>query len=299
MACKKYQRKLSRLLDGELSPRDVSELTSHLADCDKCRTALEGYKSLSNELSRDPELPEGFTQTVMEAVRAASAQKAPKTATTRIYARRRFPVFRVASAAAVAAVALLITVSLNGNRKSAAPMYDSSAEIGAYADTSAPNAGNGYDADSAPAPSPAPAPAAAAPAGIAPMPTTTPYATVEPELAPQAPVPPAGSFNPTDGGALEQPAPKDGIIAGGEAPDAPRENEPAYVTAPATREVFYITGELPDILKDAEMTSLDGGVFLIEITPDTAKMLFELGFSPSENAQELLDIPEFAVIYSK
>jgi putative zinc finger protein len=50
--------RLSHYLDGELSPDEVEQLQAHLAECDRCSTALDAYRKVDGSLGRlEPDRP--------------------------------------------------------------------------------------------------------------------------------------------------------------------------------------------------------------------------------------------------
>ena len=74
--CDKYLERLSVWLDGALTQEEERELSEHLARCPSCwemREQLSALRDGFGELE-ESEAPEGFTQGVMERVRAEEKQ---------------------------------------------------------------------------------------------------------------------------------------------------------------------------------------------------------------------------------
>lgn len=77
MRCTEIQHTFDDFLDGQLSDHDRSAVTSHLAECDACKTAMEAERKFRQMLKESP-VPEpdpGFTARVMR--RVSDHQKAP------------------------------------------------------------------------------------------------------------------------------------------------------------------------------------------------------------------------------
>ena len=77
MSCDKYLELLSARLDGALTVEEERELEEHLANCPGCRAAgaqLAALQGTFPELE-EIEVPEGFTQGVMDRIRAEGRPK--------------------------------------------------------------------------------------------------------------------------------------------------------------------------------------------------------------------------------
>lgn len=101
MNCDYYLELLSARLDGALTESEERELEAHLEACPACRAAgaqLTALQSAFAELEEAP-APEGFTQDVMDRVRAADK-------TVPLFRRPRFRVLAGLAACAVLAVGL-------------------------------------------------------------------------------------------------------------------------------------------------------------------------------------------------
>lgn len=79
ISCERAWELLSQQLDGPLSPQERQELEEHLASCPACRNDREELIQMDQALRGlgEMEAPAGFTQRVMDQVRAES-QKRPK-----------------------------------------------------------------------------------------------------------------------------------------------------------------------------------------------------------------------------
>ena len=75
--CDKYLERLSAWLDGALTQEEERELSEHLARCPNCREMREQLSALRDGFGEleESEAPEGFTQGVMERVRAEEKPK--------------------------------------------------------------------------------------------------------------------------------------------------------------------------------------------------------------------------------
>lgn len=77
MDCDKYMELLSARLDGALTEEEERELEEHLAACPDCRAVgaqLSALQGAFPELEEIP-VPEGFTQSVMDRIRAEEPKK--------------------------------------------------------------------------------------------------------------------------------------------------------------------------------------------------------------------------------
>lgn len=77
MDCDRYLELLALHLDGELSEEEDRERNEHLAVCPDCRAAgaqLAALQGMFGELEEVP-APEGFTQSVMDRIRAVESPK--------------------------------------------------------------------------------------------------------------------------------------------------------------------------------------------------------------------------------
>ena len=84
--CAFYLELMSQGLDGQLSPEGEGSLKRHLDDCDQCRLIHRQLCEIHEELSgwEEAEVPDGFTQRVMERIRGLDTRPAPKRAPLRV-----------------------------------------------------------------------------------------------------------------------------------------------------------------------------------------------------------------------
>lgn len=78
MDCDRFLELLSARLDGALTEEEKRELEEHLAVCPDCRTVgaqLSALQGAFPELEEAATAPEGFTQGVMDRIRASEAPK--------------------------------------------------------------------------------------------------------------------------------------------------------------------------------------------------------------------------------
>lgn len=113
MKCTDFLDQLSAYMDGELSPDEMDAMRNHAKECPSCGEALAQAENVRQQLRalRSAKPPIGFTEHMMDAVRAADQQENPK----RAYRpkKRRFG-WRSITGIAAAAAALLIAVPLLG-----------------------------------------------------------------------------------------------------------------------------------------------------------------------------------------
>jgi len=76
-SCSYYLELLSQSLDQPLSPAEQADLQSHLDQCPDCRLLAQQLTQIHSELSvwEEQEVPEGFTQRVMDQIRALDTPK--------------------------------------------------------------------------------------------------------------------------------------------------------------------------------------------------------------------------------
>lgn len=68
-SCEQMQKRISCMIDNELSEAELSELKAHIAGCPECRQLYEAFFAVSAELSELEEMPESVAPKVMEAIR--------------------------------------------------------------------------------------------------------------------------------------------------------------------------------------------------------------------------------------
>ena len=79
--CEEFAPLLSAFVDGELTEEERAEVLAHVSECEKCRRLLGELTALHAALGEleDEDVPAGFTEGVMAAVRAEKAAKKPQT----------------------------------------------------------------------------------------------------------------------------------------------------------------------------------------------------------------------------
>ena len=75
--CGYFSNLISLSLDGQLTPEQASALETHLSQCPQCRELAKQLAQIRVELDtwEDSEVPEGFTQEVMDRIRALEHEK--------------------------------------------------------------------------------------------------------------------------------------------------------------------------------------------------------------------------------
>ena len=71
--CEKLSALLDAFIDGELPEAEANQVRRHLAECENCRAYVADAFAMRDALEdlADIQVPEGFSQTVMDAVRNA------------------------------------------------------------------------------------------------------------------------------------------------------------------------------------------------------------------------------------
>ena len=106
--CEEFAPLLSAFVDGELTEEERAEVLAHVSECEKCRRLLGELTALHAALGEleDEDVPAGFTEGVMAAVRAEKAAKKPQTKKRSAW-RRWMP---MAACAAIVALAAAVTI---------------------------------------------------------------------------------------------------------------------------------------------------------------------------------------------
>ena len=75
--CEDYAALLDLYVDGELSPEDMDRVRAHLETCSGCRAYVDDALAIRAAFPdvEDTEVPTGFAESVMSAVRAAAQEK--------------------------------------------------------------------------------------------------------------------------------------------------------------------------------------------------------------------------------
>ena len=102
--CEEFAPLLSAFVDGELTEEERAEVLAHVSECEKCRRLLGELTALHAALGEleDEDVPAGFTEGVMAAVRAEKAAKKPQTKKRSAW-RRWMPMAACAAIVALAA----------------------------------------------------------------------------------------------------------------------------------------------------------------------------------------------------
>ncbi|MDO4315248.1 MAG: zf-HC2 domain-containing protein, partial [Oscillospiraceae bacterium] len=80
--CDDYAALLDLFVDGELSPAEMADVQAHLDGCPGCRAYVDDALALRAAFpdAEDTEVPAGFAEGVMAAVRAQDAPEQPQSA---------------------------------------------------------------------------------------------------------------------------------------------------------------------------------------------------------------------------
>ena len=150
--CEEFAPLLSAFVDGELTEEERAEVLAHVSECEECGRLLGELTALHAALGEleEEDVPAGFTEGVMAAVRAEKAAAKPR-AKKRSAWRRWMP---MAACAAIIALAAAVTIPQMDQKKaadSAAPAAPESTQMYA-ADTFDATAGaSASDAEDEPA----------------------------------------------------------------------------------------------------------------------------------------------------
>jgi hypothetical protein len=112
MGCKKYEKWISDLLDGELSVKRSRQLDTHLAQCTACRAYKERLRLLQKEALRleNPDFPSGYWEEFSGKLAARLATGQPEGPGLRLgWGSWRWA---LAGAAVLVAVALSLVLAL-------------------------------------------------------------------------------------------------------------------------------------------------------------------------------------------
>ena len=106
--CEEFAPLLSAFVDGELTEEERAEVLAHVSECEKCRGLLGELTALHAALGEleDEDVPAGFTEGVMAAVRAEKAAAKPQVKKRSTW-RRWMP---MAACAAIVALAAAVTI---------------------------------------------------------------------------------------------------------------------------------------------------------------------------------------------
>ena len=78
--CDEFAALLDPYIDGELSPEETARVREHLRSCGVCRAYVQAALIMRDAFpeAEDTEVPDGFAEGVMAAIRADAALKAAR-----------------------------------------------------------------------------------------------------------------------------------------------------------------------------------------------------------------------------
>ena len=119
--CEEFAPLLSAFVDGELTEEERAEVLAHVSECEKCRRLLGELTALHAALGEleDEDVPAGFTEGVMAAVRAEKAAM-PRMKKPSAW-RRWMPMAACAAIVALAAAVTIPRTEMKQETTSAAP----------------------------------------------------------------------------------------------------------------------------------------------------------------------------------
>ena len=138
--CEEFAPLLSAFVDGELTEEERAEVLAHVSECEKCRRLLGELTALHAALGEleDEDVPAGFTEGVMAAVRAEKAAKKPQ-AKKRSAWRRWMPMAACAAIVALAAAVTIPRTAMKQEANDAAPAAPAAQEEQAMFSMAAPH----------------------------------------------------------------------------------------------------------------------------------------------------------------
>ena len=139
--CEKCRRLLGELtaLHAALGELESAAVRAHLSECEDCRARLDEYVQLTGEMLAlgEEDVPAGFTEGVMAAVRAEKAAKKPQ-AKKRSAWRRWMPMAACAAIVALAAAVTIPRTAMKQEANDAAPAAPAAQEDQAMFSMAAP-----------------------------------------------------------------------------------------------------------------------------------------------------------------
>lgn len=138
--CEEFAPLLSAFVDGELTEEERAEVLAHVSECEKCRRLLGELTALHAALGEleDEDVPAGFTEGVMAAVRAEKAAKKPQTKKRSAW-RRWMPMAACAAIVALAAAVTIPRTAMKQEANDAAPAAPAAQEDQAMFSMAAPH----------------------------------------------------------------------------------------------------------------------------------------------------------------
>ena len=120
--CEEFAPLLSAFIDGELTEEERAEVLAHVSECEKCRRLLGELTALHAALGEleDEDVPAGFTEGVMAAMRAEKAAAKPQVKKRSTW-RRWMPMAACAAIVALAAAVTIPRTAMKQEANDAAP----------------------------------------------------------------------------------------------------------------------------------------------------------------------------------
>ena len=137
--CEEFAPLLSAFVDGELTEEERAEVLAHVSECEKCRRLLGELTALHAAFGEleDEDVPAGFTEGVMAAVRAEKAAKKPQVKKRSTW-RRWMPMAACAAIVALAAAVTIPRTAMKQEANDAAPAAPAAQEDQAMFSMAAP-----------------------------------------------------------------------------------------------------------------------------------------------------------------
>jgi len=137
--CEEFAPLLSAFVDGELTEGERAEVLAHVSECEKCRRLLGELTALHAALGEleDEDVPAGFTEGVMAAVRAEKAAAKPQVKKRSTW-RRWMPMAACAAIVALAAAVTIPRTAMKQEANDAAPAAPAAQEDQAMFSMAAP-----------------------------------------------------------------------------------------------------------------------------------------------------------------
>lgn len=140
--CDDHAALLDLYVDGELAPEEMAGVQAHLDACPGCRAYVDDALAIRAAFpdAEDAEVPDGFAEGVMAAIRAQAAPRAPQAAPR----KRSFSRLLLPLAACCAIVLLVRGVGFSGGDKSEPADTAASITAETYAEEPAAQEEDGY-----------------------------------------------------------------------------------------------------------------------------------------------------------
>ena len=150
--CEEFAPLLSAFVDGELTEEERAEVLAHVSECEECGRLLGELTALHAALGEleEEDVPEGFTEGVMAAVRAEKAAAKPQTKKRSAW-RRWMPMAACAAIVALAAAVTIPRTAMKQEANDAAPAAPESTQMYAADTFDAAAGASASDAEDEPA----------------------------------------------------------------------------------------------------------------------------------------------------